>query len=84
MHNPARCVQIRTNTAEYLYLILQSKDVGGDTDEAEGVILETEWLVAQPFLRIVAHAHPDASCTVVGPPPTPLPYTRLPYNARSF
>ncbi|KAF7797405.1 hypothetical protein EIP86_008600 [Pleurotus ostreatoroseus] len=35
--------KIRANTAEYLYLILQSKDVGGDTDEAEGVILETEW-----------------------------------------
>lgn len=51
--------QIRANAAEYLYLILQSKDVGGDTEEAEGVILDTEWSVAQPPAHVSAAAHTD-------------------------
>ncbi|ESK95003.1 tubulin folding cofactor d [Moniliophthora roreri MCA 2997] len=33
----------RSNAAEYLYLGLQRMDLGRDTDEAEEVILETEW-----------------------------------------
>ncbi|KAH8104609.1 TBCD protein [Cristinia sonorae] len=35
--------RIRADTAEYLYTILQTKDMGIETDEAEDVILETEW-----------------------------------------
>lgn len=38
--------QIRTDTAECLYLVLQSKDIGIETDSAEEIILETEWCVA--------------------------------------
>ncbi|KAF7288586.1 TFCD-C domain-containing protein [Mycena chlorophos] len=34
---------IRLATSEYLYLVLQSVDVGQETDEAEEVLLETEW-----------------------------------------
>ena len=36
---------MRADTAEYLYLILSSKDTGLETEEAEEVLLETEWLV---------------------------------------
>ncbi|KAI0086506.1 ARM repeat-containing protein [Irpex rosettiformis] len=35
--------KIRSDTAETLYLVLQSKDVGIETDEAEEILLETEW-----------------------------------------
>ncbi|THH31462.1 hypothetical protein EUX98_g2715 [Antrodiella citrinella] len=38
-----RYPKIRADAAEYLYLILQTKDLGYDTEEAEDVILETEW-----------------------------------------
>ncbi|KAJ6559228.1 TBCD protein [Mycena vulgaris] len=34
---------IRSDSGEYLYLVLQSTDVGRDTDEVEEVLLETEW-----------------------------------------
>lgn len=34
--------QVREETAEYLYLILQTNDVPG-TDEAEPFLLETDW-----------------------------------------
>ena len=34
--------QVREETAEYLYIILQTNDVPG-TDEAEPFLLETEW-----------------------------------------
>lgn len=44
-------VQIRSDTAECLYLVLQSKDVGIETDEAEEVLLETEWY-APPLILI--------------------------------
>lgn len=37
--------QVRTATAEYLYLVMQSKDLGKETDAAEEVLLETEWWV---------------------------------------
>lgn len=37
--------QIRTATAEYMYLVVQSKDLGRETAEAEEVLLETEWQV---------------------------------------
>ncbi|KAF9779616.1 TBCD protein [Thelephora terrestris] len=36
---------IRTATAEHLYLVMQSKDLGRETDGAEDVLLETEWSV---------------------------------------
>jgi hypothetical protein len=46
--------KIRSDTAEYLYLVLQSKDIGNHTDEAEDVLLETEWyalVVGRPSLQ---------------------------------
>ena len=36
--------QVREETAEYLYLILQTNDLPG-TDEAEPFLLETDWRV---------------------------------------
>ncbi|KAL4251881.1 Tubulin-folding cofactor D [Abortiporus biennis] len=36
--------RIRADTAEYLYIVLQSKDLGYETDEAEEILLETDWL----------------------------------------
>ena len=38
--------QIRADTAEYLYVFLQSKDIGFETDEIEEIILDTEWYVS--------------------------------------
>jgi len=35
--------RIRSDTAEKLYLALQTKDVGIETEEAESLLLETEW-----------------------------------------
>ncbi|KAF9013516.1 TBCD protein [Cyathus striatus] len=35
--------KIRTDTAEYLYLLLQSRDLGFETDSIEDILLETEW-----------------------------------------
>ncbi|KAI0632121.1 TBCD protein [Trametes polyzona] len=35
--------RVRADTAEYLYLVLSSKDTGLETDEVEEVLLETEW-----------------------------------------
>lgn len=37
--------QIRADTAEALYTILQTKDIVYD-DEADAILLETEWYVA--------------------------------------
>ena len=37
--------QIRAETARYLYLFLQSRDIGKDTDDVEELLLETEWFV---------------------------------------
>jgi tubulin-specific chaperone D len=38
-------LQIRAETARYLYLFLQSRDIGKDTDDVEELLLETEWFV---------------------------------------
>ncbi|KAI0269819.1 TBCD protein [Gloeopeniophorella convolvens] len=38
---------IRAETAQYLYLFLQSRDIGKDTDEAEELLLETEWFSSE-------------------------------------
>ncbi|OCH86383.1 TBCD protein [Obba rivulosa] len=35
--------KVRSETAEYVYLVLQSKDLGCDTDDAEAILLDTEW-----------------------------------------
>ena len=35
---------VRADAAECLYVVLQSRDLG-DTDDAEEVLLETEWCV---------------------------------------
>jgi hypothetical protein len=35
--------QVRTDTAECLYTILQTKDFGFDVEGAEAILLETEW-----------------------------------------
>lgn len=34
---------VRSDTAEFLYISLQSMDFVRDTEEAENVLLETEW-----------------------------------------
>ncbi|KAI0251997.1 TBCD protein [Lactifluus subvellereus] len=36
---------IRAETARYLYLFFQSRDIGKDTEEVEEILLETEWFV---------------------------------------
>ncbi|TFK52538.1 TBCD protein [Heliocybe sulcata] len=38
-----RFPKIRSDTAEYLYMILQSKDIEVETDVAEEILLESEW-----------------------------------------
>ena len=43
----AQLPQIRTETARYLYLFLQSRDIGRETDEVEELLLETKWFVDQ-------------------------------------
>jgi len=35
--------KVRTDSAEYLYLVFQSQDVECNTEEAEEILLETEW-----------------------------------------
>ncbi|TFK86795.1 ARM repeat-containing protein [Polyporus arcularius HHB13444] len=35
--------RVRADTAEYLYVVLSSKDTGLETDEVEEILLETEW-----------------------------------------
>ncbi|KAI0761942.1 TBCD protein [Trametes elegans] len=35
--------RVRADTAEYLYLVLSSKETGIDTDAVEEILLETEW-----------------------------------------
>lgn len=44
--------QIRGDTAEYLYLLLQGTDALEIDDEAESVLLETEWCVGVEMLFI--------------------------------
>lgn len=36
-------MQVRSDTAEYFYVSLQSADLGMETDEIEDILLETEW-----------------------------------------
>ncbi|KZT12037.1 TBCD protein [Laetiporus sulphureus 93-53] len=36
--------KVRAETAEHLYVVLQSKDLGYETDEVENVLLEAEWM----------------------------------------
>ncbi|OBZ71620.1 Tubulin-specific chaperone D [Grifola frondosa] len=57
--------KIRADTAEHLYLMLESKDLGYENDEAEDIILETEWssgdlsvveAAAQHFISLL-HEH---------------------------
>ncbi|TDL17863.1 ARM repeat-containing protein [Rickenella mellea] len=38
-----RFPKIRSDTAEFLYLVLQTKEVGFETDDVEEILLETEW-----------------------------------------
>jgi len=38
---------IRAETARYLYLFLQTRDIGKDTEEVEEVLLETAWFSCQ-------------------------------------
>ncbi|KAH9936306.1 TBCD protein [Fomitopsis serialis] len=35
--------KVRSDTAEHLYLVLQTKDIGCETDEAEEILLNIEW-----------------------------------------
>ena len=36
-------------TAEYLYLVLSTKDTGIETEEVEEILLETQWFVLSGF-----------------------------------
>ncbi|GJE97138.1 tubulin folding cofactor D C terminal domain-containing protein [Phanerochaete sordida] len=38
--------KVRADTAEHLYMVLQSKDLGTATEDAEDVLLQTEWASA--------------------------------------
>lgn len=42
---------IRGETARYLYLFLQSRDIGKDTDDVEELLLETEWFSSESDVR---------------------------------
>jgi hypothetical protein len=42
---------IRAETARYLYLFLQSRDIGKDTDDVEELLLETEWFSSESDVR---------------------------------
>ncbi|PIL22540.1 hypothetical protein GSI_15229 [Ganoderma sinense ZZ0214-1] len=42
--------RVRADTAEYLYLVLSSKDTGLETDNVEEILLETEWSSQVPTL----------------------------------
>ena len=35
--------KVRTEAAEDLYLVMQARDLGFDTDEAEEILLDTDW-----------------------------------------
>ena len=35
--------KVRADAAEYLYLLLQSRDLDRETDDVEDLLLETEW-----------------------------------------
>jgi hypothetical protein len=37
------CIQVRADSAEYLYLFLQGTDAIVIEEEAEEILLETEW-----------------------------------------
>ena len=47
-------MKVRSETAEYLYVLLQSADLGFETEAVEDILLETEWYVKSslPFLGI--------------------------------
>jgi hypothetical protein len=49
--------QIRAETARYLYLFLQSRDIGKDTDDVEELLLETEWFVDQSSHDVTQKPH---------------------------
>jgi len=38
--------KVRSETAEYLYVFLQSADLGFETEAVENILLETEWSTA--------------------------------------
>ena len=40
---------MRSDTAEYLYVVLQGVDLGFETDAVEDILLETEWYVPCPI-----------------------------------
>ncbi|KAI0283960.1 TBCD protein [Russula aff. rugulosa BPL654] len=48
---------IRAETARYLYLFLQSRDIGKDTDDVEELLLETEWFVDQSSHDVTQKPH---------------------------
>ena len=49
-----RTLKVRSDTAEYFYVFLQSADIGFETDAIEDILLETEWYVKffLPLLKI--------------------------------
>jgi len=37
--------QVRAETAEFLFSLLQTRDIIEDSDDLEAILLETEWYV---------------------------------------
>ncbi|KAF8510075.1 TBCD protein [Hysterangium stoloniferum] len=37
--------KVRSETSEHLYLVMQAKDLGFETEEAEDILLETDWSI---------------------------------------
>ena len=54
--------QIRSSTAEALYLALQTKDIDYD-EETEQILLETEWLVSTFLLGPHKHGSHSSRST---------------------
>jgi len=59
--------QIRAETARYLYLVLQSRDIGKDTDDVEELLLETEWFVDRSSHAVSLRAD-YRKCCLTGSP----------------
>ena len=51
------------DTAEYLYVLLQSKDLGIDTEDVEEVLLETEWCVPHLLVFFLCRSTNSSWCT---------------------
>jgi hypothetical protein len=60
---------VRASAAEYMYLALQRMDLGRETDEAEEIILETEWYA---FIFVFFFSYRSFMDILVGRPWMPM------------